>query len=411
MRRTTARANHLLGALRLQQAGRLAEAAAAYRAVLAFAPDLPDAVHMLGATLLQAGEPRRALAHLRRAAELFGWSLPAAQHNLSLAIAAALAHADRARTAALWEQYDRWRDDRAQRHDPAPVGVGVVVACAEDRALLASSLASVFAQTHRDLEIAVLVESAAAATDVRALSERSPFPLLSLRAGADDRAAAIDGAARRLRTPYVNVLEAQDRFAPTRIAAMVDAVARRGLDWGFSRALPIGADGIPLAPESSERAARVAGCADRVIAGDTVGTAFLSSDPTPSPGTLFFSRALFDRLGGCADLGAGRCRDFCLRAALLAEPAFVASPEYEYRIDASRDTRDSDDADEPLARFCAAALTMTAADNRFAPIPAVWGARFFELALARERVPPLPPAVLRAFADYALARLDEDGSP
>ena len=72
-------------ALALHQQGRLGEAEAAYRAVLAVAPDHPDALHLLGVMLLQ----RRDFA---AAAETIGRSValrpidPAAQGNLGTAL-------------------------------------------------------------------------------------------------------------------------------------------------------------------------------------------------------------------------------------------------------------------------------------------------------------------------------------
>jgi len=57
----------LRGALALHGAGRISEARAAYEAVLARAPDQPDALHLLGTLLVQLGRPTEAVPLIERA--------------------------------------------------------------------------------------------------------------------------------------------------------------------------------------------------------------------------------------------------------------------------------------------------------------------------------------------------------
>jgi protein O-GlcNAc transferase len=60
----------LEAALQHHQAGRIAQAQALYRQVLAQQPDQPDALHLLGVLAYQAGQPRTALDLVRRAVAL-----------------------------------------------------------------------------------------------------------------------------------------------------------------------------------------------------------------------------------------------------------------------------------------------------------------------------------------------------
>ncbi|MBK7334479.1 MAG: hypothetical protein IPI87_20200 [Betaproteobacteria bacterium] len=62
------------------------------------------------------------------------------------------------------------------------------------------------------------------------------------------------------------------------------------------------------------------------------GLAFVAGNPAISTGALFFSRALFDRIGGFRDLRYTHDWDFCLEASLRDEPVFVPDPLYLYRI-------------------------------------------------------------------------------
>jgi hypothetical protein len=209
------------------------------------------------------------------------------------------------------------------------------------------------------------------------------------------------------------VLNSDDRFTHSRIATMVDAIAGRGLTWGFSRITLIDEHDVEVAVAASARASELYYRADSVAARDTVGTAFLSCNPAVSSGTLFFARSLFDRLGGFSDLRYNHDWDFCLRASLVAEPAFVASSEYDYRLHGRNTILESAQAakmevDAMFERFYRDAVARPSASNPFAPVPAIWGARFFELALAFGHAALLPGDVLSALADRVLATLDAE---
>ncbi len=403
-------------ALTLQRDGRLAEAAALYRAALAREPDLPDAVHMLGAIELETGEYTAALRHLHRAAALIDWKLPAVRHNLGLAVAAALANGDRPELAALWEAYDRRRDAAPPPGVAARPRVSVIVPSYNHCRYVEGALESVFRQTYANLELVVIDDGSTdgSVARIRDALRRSPFPARFV--ARDNRGAAptINEAVALSGGDFVNVLNSDDRFAATRIAAMVAAVARAGAGWGFSRATLIDEAGAVVPAGASARAADLEYRSDDVAACDAVGMAFLGGNPAVSSGALFVERSLFDRLGGFADLRYNHDWDFCLRASLVAEPVFVPSPEYEYRLHAGNTILESAaaakrEADAMFTRFYRQALELPAAGNPFAPIPAVWGARFFERALVAGHGALLPEDVLRELAERALATSDAVG--
>ena len=400
-------------ALALQQAGRLAEAAALYRAALAREPNLPDAVHMLGAIELETGDYAAALRHLHRAATLFEWKLPAARHNLGLAVAAILANGDRPELARLWEAYDRRRDAAPPPGIAARPRVSVIVPSYNHERYVEGALESVFRQTYANLELVVVDDGSTdgSVARIRDALRKSPFPVRFVARANRGAAPTINEAVALSGGDFVNVLNSDDRFAPTRIAAMVAAVALAGARWGFSRAGLIDETGAVVPAGASARAADLEYRSDDVAACDTVGMAFLAGNPAVSTGALFVERALFDRLGGFADLRYNHDWDFCLRASLVEEPVFVPSPEYEYRLHAANTILESAsaakrEADAMFTRFYRHALDLVAAENPFAPIPALWGARFFERALVAGHAALLPDDVLRDLADRALATAD-----
>lgn len=193
---------------------------------------------------------------------------------------------------------------------------------------------------------------------------------------------------------------------------MVDAVARRGALWGFSRVALVDGDGVALAADASPRTAEMTYLVDDVGARDTVGIAFLAGNPAISSGALFFARSLFDRLGGFRDLRYNHDWDFCLRACVIAEPVMVGSALYEYRVHGRNTILESTvaakkEADAMFVDFHHAAVKMNSAPNPFAPVPAVWGARFFAHALGSGHAALLPSSVLSDLADRAAALADE----
>lgn len=221
-------------------------------------------------------------------------------------------------------------------------------------------------------------------------------------------AATINEAIASTSGDYINVLNSDDRFAPTRLAVMVDSVACTGAEWGFSRVDCIDPTGSPIAADRSRLAAGLYYMMDDVAARDTVALAFLTGNPAVSTGSLFFSRRLFERVGGFADLRYNHDWDFCLRASVEAEPEFVPSAQYEYRLHGANTILEPSsyalaEMERMFARFYRDAVAAKPPANPFAPLPRVWGKRFFECALAAGHASMLPPEVLRDCADRAVA--------
>ncbi|MCC7274216.1 MAG: tetratricopeptide repeat protein [Alphaproteobacteria bacterium] len=112
MRRPGAPDPAFAAAVGLHRAGRLGEAASAYRAILAARPDHVDALHHLGIAALQAGAAADAHAALARAAALAPRQA-AIQHDLGHALAGLGRLAD---AAAAWERAARLAPRMADAH-------------------------------------------------------------------------------------------------------------------------------------------------------------------------------------------------------------------------------------------------------------------------------------------------------
>src|SRR5258706_15530712 len=163
---------------------------------------------------------------------------------------------------------------------------------------------------------------------------------------------------------------------------MVAAIAGTGAAWGFSCAALTKPDGTASPPDAALRASELAYVADDVAACDTVGVSLLSGNPVISASALFFSRTLFDELGGFREPSPCCDWDFGLRASIVAEPVYVPSAEYEHRLQAGNGALQAEEAarhaaEVTFAAFYDTAMATRAPANPFAPVPAVWGDRFF----------------------------------
>jgi glycosyltransferase involved in cell wall biosynthesis len=244
---------------------------------------------------------------------------------------------------------------------------------------------------------------------IRSTLCHSPFPWVFHARENVGAARTINESVALSTGEFVNVLNSDDRFAPSRLINMVDAVTRRGESWGFSRVAFLDRDGHAIGAETSLRAADLAYLTDNVGATDTLSFSFLAGNPSISSGALFFARKLFDRLGGFRDFRYNHDWDFCLRASLLAEPVFVASAEYDYRLHSRNTILESTadaqrEVDAMFTGFLQHARRAGDWTNPFAPVPEIWGDRFFEQILASGRACAIPPATIRDLARRVMAR-------
>ena len=317
-------------ALAAHQAGALRRAEALYREALAADPQDVDSLHMLGVVHFERRQYREALERLWSAAERTGWNDAVARQNLGLVLAKLLAPEANARQEALVAAYQRRTRDLAG--SAAAAGrVSVVLRTGQDIAALERALASVAAQTYRDIELVVVDEAAPGAVDavLRKLAALLTVPTVVLRAEGRSPAQAANLGAARASGRHLAFLDPDDTFAPGRIAALVEAIARASPTWGFSQVE------YPRAPDAAAgRAVRPS----QFLAHDLPSFTMLAQNVAERPGNLFIDRDLFRACGGFHDSehdsehGGVRDRgwDFCVRAAQHEEPIVVGRPLYAH---------------------------------------------------------------------------------
>ena len=325
----------LAQALSILKSGHIAEAEALYRTILAINPNEPHALDTLGAICLIEMRCREAVQHSLRAAEVTAWRAGPVLYNLGM-ICGRLLHSETNRLRAeLLEAFTLWcrMQTRCPLHDPL---VSIVVASYNHAHYLPEALESVFNQTYRKLEVIVIDDgstdgSAGLLDELRA---RCPFPSIMIARENRGAPATLNEGMTQARGEYINILNSDDCFAPTRIERMVSEIAARNLDWGFSKVRPFltdtGTGNEALLARSYAK--QLTASARYVLGRGSNSMAFVEVNPAISTGNLFFRRSLVQQIGGFNDFRYNHDWDFCLRAGRVAEPWYVAEELYHYRI-------------------------------------------------------------------------------
>lgn len=398
-------------ALAEQRAGRHEAAHARYAQVLSRAPGLPDALHMFGATQCSIGDHHGALASLADATRRFDGAFTPAVRNLAYVVASHLARIAPGETEARYLRYLDMRVARSRLVGTPAGRVSVIVPSHNHASFIEAALASALDQTRAADEILVIDDGSSdgSVERIRAVAARSSGRIRCFAREHRGAAATINEAIRRSGGDWIAILNSDDRFAHDRLETMLAGVAGARADWGFSRSSCIDAEGNVIPPGVSSGADGLRALQDGVATFDTVGMAFVARNPSISTGALFFSRDLFERVGGFRDLRYTHDWDFCLRAVMHDEPVFVPVPAYDYRAhDANTIARPDGsadaEADNLLRDFYFEAGSARGGGNPYAPLPSVWGRLFYLRVIEGGNAHLLPPGTVERLADELLGR-------
>lgn len=401
-------------ALSAQQSGNLELAENLYREALRLMPDHPDALHMLGVVLYSLSRHREASPLVRSAGELTAWNLPGILHNFGLILGARLSGRNADPMAKLRQDYDRWLADRERVSDPdgEPM-VSVVIPSYNHAAYIEETLDSVFTQTYRNLELIVIDDGSSDGSQdiIRNKLRDCPFPFQFVARDNQGAHATLNEAIRLAHGRFINPLNSDDLFEPSRIADMVQAIALRGYEWGFAKCICIDALGQSLPAKADRLVQQLAETEDIIRSSDTVGTVLIEFNHTVSTGNQFFSKAMWERLSGFRDLPSNHDWDFCLRALWIAEPCFIPAALYRYRIHGTNTIRESVDRNREealpvFAEYHRKALHQTPV-NRFAPARATMGLDYLAKALSAGQGKALMPEILKKLDDEVCQQDDQ----
>lgn len=334
-------------------AGRYELANSLFRSVLAQSPELPDALHMLGVACLHQRQLLEASSLMRRAGELTGWQLPGIHRNYRLALGARLKQGLAGRQARRDRQYREWRAQQAGPQClPAPL-VSAIVPVYNHADFVALALDSIYRQTYPNIEMVVIDDGSTDGSPgiVREKLRTCPFPHTFLARENRGAPATLNEAVRSSRGAFVNPLNSDDLWVPTRIEELVATVAGGGFEWGYSGVSFIDARGRPLAADDDPLVQRFEHWADDRSPLEPAAPPLLGFNGTITTGNLFCARRLFDLLGGFRDFRYNHDWDFCLRALWQAEPMRVPAALYRYRIHSTNTIRESSERARAEARI------------------------------------------------------------
>lgn len=276
--------------------------------------------------------------------------------------------------------------------DEAPL-VSVVVPSFGHAAHLEAALRSVAAQSHAALEL-IVVDDASPDASARVAEQILAEPAFAARFAGGVRLivhdtnqgahVAINRGLSAASGEFLTILNSDDSYAPDRIATLVDALPGTDPGLAFTRVDFVGEAGRPFEQERF----RLRRHQDGIARHASLGFACLCSNVAITTGNLFFTRALWERIGGFAALRYCHDWDFLLRAVAQVEPRFVARPLYRYRLHRQNSYKDLAGVAEAetqavLGDYFRAVRAGTLV-NPIAPSPAQWPG-VFDHVMSRQR--------------------------
>ncbi|MEO8740250.1 MAG: glycosyltransferase [Casimicrobiaceae bacterium] len=324
----------LLEATQRLEAADVAGAAALGQEALQRAPGHPEALRILGRCDYENGEPEAGLRKLLAAArsmQTFPLSAPrqyAIWSDLGFMFTQALSGMDSVFAGRKRAEYVRWQSASAGDERPPEPLVSIVLLAKGRAEQVLSALRTACGQSYANIEL-VLVDDAATQHGMADALATCRFPWRRIAAGGMSEPAQINAGVRGSTGAFVNVLDARDRLGVDRIATMVRQVAAPGRAWGFGNAAFTDDEGRSLSSEHDPAVARAVDLLAGIAEADTVGFSLIhQAFVGVAAGNLFFSRELFDRIGGFRDLPHHWAWDFGLRALWFDEPVYVSSAGY-----------------------------------------------------------------------------------
>ena len=309
------------------RAGSRRQAEALYRKALAANPNDVDSRHMLGVVLFERMRYHEAFGFLWDAAERSSWSDPIIRVHLGLVLAKLLGPRANTRQEALVAGFlAQERERRATTVVAARVSV--VLPVYDQARFVARAIASVAAQSYRDIELVVIddgsTDSTAAVVTEQLSKLEFPVQFASVRHSGVVNAA--NEGANRATGRYLAFLAADEWFAHGRIEQMVAAIARAQPLWGYSIVSEV--DDVATAGDGHERAQDALTRPGGWPIGEPRSFTLLKHNLSVASDNLFVHRDLFRDLGGFRDASLFRGWDFCTRAAEVVEPVFVGQRLY-----------------------------------------------------------------------------------
>ena len=285
-------------------------------------PDDVDARHLLGVALFERMHYHEALDVLLDVAGRTGWADGMIRQHLGLVVAKLLSPRANERQEAMVSAFLAQQRER-RSGAVVPARVSVILSVTNPARFVARAIASVAAQSYRDLELVAIQEGPGDGTSALISEQlaKLDFPVQFTCSAQRGAAQVANEGAARATGRYLAFLAGDEWFAPDRIEHMVAAIARAEPLWGYSLVRDVADPGggssgrwHPQDTPTKEEGWPIA---------EPRSFTLLRHDVSVASDNLFIDRELFRSLGGFRDVPAFRGWDFCVRAAEAAEPVVV----------------------------------------------------------------------------------------
>ena len=216
--------------------------------------------------------------------------------------------------------------------------VSVVVPVYNHARFVGQCLESVFAQSHRPLQLIVIDDGSRDGSNrvvEEFLARRDATPDVEIIFRARENRGAhntINEGLEAARGAFVAILNSDDYYHPERLATCLAACESSATDLAITYLEPVGEQGEILPVSHPWRGWYNAACLSELAIAPTAGFVLLEHNLAVSSGNLFFRRALYERIGPFRDFMVAHDLDFLLRALQVSEPYVVKEKLYFYRI-------------------------------------------------------------------------------
>jgi glycosyltransferase involved in cell wall biosynthesis len=203
------------------------------------------------------------------------------------------------------------------------------------------ALDSIEQQTYSYIEVIIVDDCSNDATLLRALTwlkrvtEKRRFLRVLVEQNNDNLGAhaTINRGLAIAQGDWLTILNSDDRYHPMRIERLVECAQETSGKLLFTGVRVI--DETGNRPVYSKLAAEIESAVDFPDAYHNLSFALLKRNIAISTGNLFFSREVYQRVGGFRSMKYCHDWDFVLRAMLLTEPVMLSDYLYDYRIHSS----------------------------------------------------------------------------
>lgn len=254
--------------------------------------------------------------------------------------------------------------------------VSIIVPIYNHACFIKSALRSIADQSYRPLEVIIIDDGSSDGSDAVAsqyIQDMMPQAKFLAR-GNCGAANTINEGILLSSGEFINILNSDDEFNPLRIEQCIDAALRFKRDMIYTRVEFI--DEIGNAAENDDYIAALDEAQKTLRDYPTLGFALMKNQLAISSGNLFFSRKLFEQIGGFYPYKYIHDWDFLLRSVFFQEPYVIDQCLYKYRFHGKNSFKSLDhvvgyETTEVMRNFIWSMIARLPLNHR-APSPHYW---------------------------------------